>query len=443
MPPPEYVPVRPRSGQGTSVSCPTSATDGAKGMTIPLVRPGLPVTHPALSSAIQAMTTSTNSVNGPHRPLQHLANAPQEQSSGPRRILIPDRAVQRQRVNSTSTRSEGFLTKSTPSDSKGTKSHTTIAIPSKPKPSVKAPAAQSSDKVLPEKAPRVRGVTQPTLSQMSRAKATAKEKGSAAAPPKPNTWGRQPPQNGKKPIQPGLIRHPVPKATAKALPRPVSRNAGVRPVTPAQIPLPPSPSPAIEAEGTVTEPPTPSASMKLPMDADGSAKDQSAHCSTSSSPRTINDTALTHVPCTDVIEPEVVAAECPQEEDQDNHVVVQTSELEETSPLPASAVSGSSTPRTLLLPQDTTDCSHKTPISALLSSIQRGFLFTPSSPLSPPESYLEKCPNSLPDPFPLTMQQPQCTEDAKLTQSKGPFMFGIGVGELERTTLGSVENLNI
>ncbi|KAF9245448.1 hypothetical protein BU15DRAFT_71196 [Melanogaster broomeanus] len=30
----------------------------------------------------------------------------------------------------------------------------------------------------------------------------------------------------------------------------------------------------------------------------------------------------------------------------------------------------------------------KTPITALLSSIQQGFLFTPSSPLSPPQAYL-------------------------------------------------------
>jgi len=446
MPPPEYVPVRPRSGQGTSVSRSTSDTDGAKGMTIPLVRPGLPVTHPTLSSAIPARTTSTNTVNGPHRPLQHPANASQEHSSGPRRILIPYPAVQRQRVNSTST----LLTKFTPSDSKGARSHTTIAVPGKSKPLAKAPAAQlssSSDKVLPEKAPRVRGIMQPTLSQMSRAKATAKEKVPAAAPLKQNTWGRPPPQNGKKLIQSGSICHPVPKTTAKTLSRPASRTADVRPATPAQIPLPPSPAPTIEAEGTLTEPPTPSASAKLliDIDTDGTAPDQSAHCSTPTSPRTSSDTALTHLPCIDVIEPEAAAAECPQEEDQDDHVVVQTSEPEEASPLPASVVSDSSTPRTLLSPQDTVDCSHKTPISALLSSIQRGFLFTPSSPLSPPESYLQKYPvtNSLPVPFPLTTQ-PQCQEDgAKLTQSKGPFMFGIGVGELERTTLGSVENLDI
>lgn len=43
-----------------------------------------------------------------------------------------------------------------------------------------------------------------------------------------------------------------------------------------------------------------------------------------------------------------------------------------------------------------------TPISALLSSIQRGFLFTPATPLSPPDSYLPKEAGAVPImPFPL------------------------------------------
>ncbi|KIJ61362.1 hypothetical protein HYDPIDRAFT_31446 [Hydnomerulius pinastri MD-312] len=37
---------------------------------------------------------------------------------------------------------------------------------------------------------------------------------------------------------------------------------------------------------------------------------------------------------------------------------------------------------------ETLESPSKTPITALLSSIQRGFLFTPSSPLSPPQAYL-------------------------------------------------------
>jgi len=48
-----------------------------------------------------------------------------------------------------------------------------------------------------------------------------------------------------------------------------------------------------------------------------------------------------------------------------------------------------------------------TPISALLSSIQRGFLFTPATPLSPPDSYLPKEAGAVPVmPFPLFSNRP-------------------------------------
>ncbi|KAH7927111.1 hypothetical protein BV22DRAFT_1127597 [Leucogyrophana mollusca] len=45
-------------------------------------------------------------------------------------------------------------------------------------------------------------------------------------------------------------------------------------------------------------------------------------------------------------------------------------------------------PLRLPFPSTLSESPTKTPITALLSSIQRGFLFTPSSPLSPPQSYL-------------------------------------------------------
>lgn len=51
---------------------------------------------------------------------------------------------------------------------------------------------------------------------------------------------------------------------------------------------------------------------------------------------------------------------------------------------PATETNG--TPTFLLAPPS--DSPSKTPITALLTSIQRGFLFTPSSPLSPPQTYL-------------------------------------------------------
>ncbi|KAJ3767729.1 clasp N terminal-domain-containing protein [Lentinula raphanica] len=46
-----------------------------------------------------------------------------------------------------------------------------------------------------------------------------------------------------------------------------------------------------------------------------------------------------------------------------------------------------------------------TPISALLTSIQRGFLYTPATPLSPPDSYLPKESDGVIMPFPLFSNQ--------------------------------------
>ena len=53
-----------------------------------------------------------------------------------------------------------------------------------------------------------------------------------------------------------------------------------------------------------------------------------------------------------------------------------------------------------------------TPITTLLSSIQRGFLFTPSSPLSPPQNYL-----------PARGNLPERRQDTMLVSefTKGPF----------------------
>lgn len=60
----------------------------------------------------------------------------------------------------------------------------------------------------------------------------------------------------------------------------------------------------------------------------------------------------------------------------------------------------------------------KTPITALLSSIQRGFLFTPSSPLSPPQAYVTEiiahtyCPNS-----PTAHKDTACVSDSTMRQA--------------------------
>ncbi|KAF9051005.1 hypothetical protein BDZ89DRAFT_1056903 [Hymenopellis radicata] len=78
----------------------------------------------------------------------------------------------------------------------------------------------------------------------------------------------------------------------------------------------------------------------------------------------------------------------------------------------------------------------KTPISSLLSSIEQGFLFTPSSPLSPPAGYLHvgRDTTNLSKPFPLDFNR-KLGPDREDSESGSPFMFGVNVGESENISL--------
>jgi hypothetical protein len=71
--------------------------------------------------------------------------------------------------------------------------------------------------------------------------------------------------------------------------------------------------------------------------------------------------------------------------------------------------------------------SAKTPISALLDSIQQGFILSPSSPLSHPQIYLEE---RMPEPCPLNLEKGSV---------KPPFLFG-RLAEGNRQALNSLEN---
>ncbi|KAJ7782977.1 clasp N terminal-domain-containing protein [Mycena metata] len=77
--------------------------------------------------------------------------------------------------------------------------------------------------------------------------------------------------------------------------------------------------------------------------------------------------------------------------------------------------------------------SSKTPISELLLSIERGFLFTPSAPLSPPQSYIGSA--NLAIPFPMWGSSEQRDEELNETVDK-PIE---GIRRLEaRRALGDV-----
>ncbi|KAJ7084284.1 clasp N terminal-domain-containing protein [Mycena belliarum] len=78
----------------------------------------------------------------------------------------------------------------------------------------------------------------------------------------------------------------------------------------------------------------------------------------------------------------------------------------------------------------------KTPISELLLSIEQGFIFTPSAPLSPPQSYLPLASANLPIPFPLNITMSHSEQQA---EEEGDIANKAGIRHLElRRALGDV-----
>jgi hypothetical protein len=88
----------------------------------------------------------------------------------------------------------------------------------------------------------------------------------------------------------------------------------------------------------------------------------------------------------------------------------------------------------------------RTPISSLLTSIQRGFVFTPSSPLSPPESYLHASTTNRGPPlvFPIKQLQQVATSGneelpAVVTLTAGSLRGKLPGEDVERQVLSDVE----
>ncbi|KAI0267166.1 clasp N terminal-domain-containing protein [Gloeopeniophorella convolvens] len=218
---------------------------------------------------------------------------------------------------------------------------TTRAKPTQPtKVAVPAPSA-------PPKKPAARsgGATQPTLSQLSRMKAAEEEKGRRAA--------------AKGPVTKSLA---VKKAKAAA---PAKATAKQTEVPPAAISTPLPPSPEVKA----VEVPLPESPVIAPLDV------------------------------------QEVQVEAQQEEQEQLLAQPEQAEVQQTAPpqVDSGASTPSSSDRHPVTPaQDplahpfgvaAPAVAGKTPISALVNSIQRGFLFSPNSPLSPPQPDMEwECP---------------------------------------------------
>lgn len=459
MPPPQYVPIRPSQpplSHTISVSCSTSIADARKRTVSTLSRSttsqvGLSRTiNPGVAPAYPARPVSASSLREPpHRP--EPKPAPQSDSqarvaSGPRRVPLPDVLKEAVLLKGPSTRVIASTSKSQPTFKPAR--NNPVSAPDKIKPASR-PAAPGSGNgpttgtVPLERIPKARGVTQPTLAQLARTKPAIERKGPSTAASKPLWGGRSISKADGKKIA------PVQKATKK-LPEPSvadSRSTEGR-STPTQIPLPPSPSPSITQIASISRSATPLdipsspplAPLLVPMDLPMEDKICATDKGESQNGREMS--TCTHPGSSG----EGVAAI--DQNSADGLELLDGEHPVADEMVPPTNVQEPTTPQGLLVPGDFSDPAfNKTPISALLSSIQRGFLFTPSSPLSPPQSYLPHGPVSdgmkdLTVPFPLHIDRMD-SSDRSVSQAKKPFMFGIVNSEASRHALGSVENLNI
>lgn len=221
-----------------------------------------------------------------------------------------------------------------------------------------------------------RSLTQPTLSQLSRTRPPIERKAARPVAAKP-MWGRLAAHSGNPALKGNNNTHkivgpssssnkravqfpagqsldtsatdPVQQRTTAATERPAEKTDLV--ITAAEIPLPPSPPPSSDDATDIIEVATPV-----------------SHNSQDSEVVPDKPSSFT---CGDS-----VAYPCLSSHSAEDSVRV--------------TITGSSpsSPHTPGGPMRIESVNDKTPISALLSSIERGFLFTPSSPLSPPQSYL-------------------------------------------------------
>lgn len=287
------------------------------------------------------------------------------------------------------------------------------------------PTASAAPSTVPAAGPSGRSVTQPTASQMARAKALAAEK-EKVKDAKPQ-WGR-PAGSAQAGTSGGTatgthrgVSVSVPAAkSAGDLRKPVTKPVGgFKPaqtrVKPEAVPLPPSPElkpQPVEAAPEDVQAPVDAqqivaTSAKEALEGEAAAEEV-AHAQEAIA----IDAAMVPLP----LSPELEQDEAPAEEEvQQNAPEVEVDEPAEPlshpddadAPVPApvektifmdrasaqslqpfsDATPAMATPPTLQVPAPVVE---GTPITSLLSSIQQGFIHSPYTPLSPPQFYLER-----------------------------------------------------
>ncbi|KAF8158481.1 clasp N terminal-domain-containing protein [Crassisporium funariophilum] len=374
-----------------------AAPSGPRRVPMPMAPP-----PPPSAAAIQAKEKIA-----PKRPISRTDNASsvgQRPVAGSASSMPPKRPISRtDNASSVGQRPVASTASSVPP-----KKAAPVAVPSlKPR----VPTAKES--VLPK----------PKQATTAATSSTANVKALAVTKPKP-LWGRT---AATKPAAATTTRVPtktLTKKPSKLVSAPPSEASKTRPTTPALIALPPSPEPTdsvaskepeeMEIIAHVSPEPT-----VAPVDVVPQAEEEKL-----------------------VEEPEVGHSPMSQHDDISyrtfaNHLNAEQLSNCNFSPEVAVQDENPATPQGLLpLPAQTDAAlSSKTPISALLSSIQRGFLYSPVSPLSPPDSYLAQAQPTTADgsrpAFNFALQPPQPNKHAFGRRQEGEMVLGdIGVVKL-------------
>lgn len=185
----------------------------------------------------------------------------------------------------------------------------------------------------------------------------------------------------------------VVKKPSSLMPKPAGTSEK-RPVTPAMVALPPSPTPTDEVmrdDGTKQHTPISSKEEKNIIEDVPEAGLSNPELEVSGIDEDSEQTIQNHTQNTS--SPIDTCVSTPTNEGIENKAHDDSEEvlLNQELRLPTSNGDLPRTPQNNLLPPstaNTTGLAAKTPISALLSSIERGFLYSPTTPLSPADSYL-------------------------------------------------------
>ncbi|KAG6905575.1 hypothetical protein DXG01_001871 [Tephrocybe rancida] len=458
MLPPAFVPVRP-SIKTVSVTRSTSAAEPQPRVvstTLPsraeLTRTG---SHHSQGLPARPNSATTSNSDAPQR--VQTQPAPAVGSSGPRRVPI---AAATLKVAEKTSKSQPPATARSRvvSDSGATQSEAKVPparavqpvapVREKPKPVPKVrgarpPVQPMEDTARPKK---VGGVTQPTLSQISRAKANAERKQPHAGPSKHHS----------KAASSSASSHTGEKAKFKPTRLAGTGAKGLAQLA-AAIPLPPSPTHSqkyVTPDGEETVPTPSLIPVALDEDeaatlSDGPIFEEATAITPSEAPQQELATLPSDALPEEAVPPLLIVHNPQFEEEEKATDVIQNGTMtgyqdHNDFGEHLTELTGEPTTPTLISADNIFDTTAKTPISSLLSSIQRGFLFTPSSPLSPPQSYLDRGTNvqTTTIPFPFALDG-SATDQEKAPQGLKPFMFGVGGEEYGLSMLGSVENLNV